>query len=93
MSVDTWIRLGWITVDTWIKTSHIRAKLREASQIRLSTSSVLKEKEQKLITKNMFSLDPFRVGPAREICSGKEIDSIIVNGILNAGDLGNSRYR
>ena len=37
-----------------------------------------------------YALDPFGVGPSREIYPGNEFDPLIVNGILNAGDLGNS---
>ena len=38
-------------------------------------------------------MDPFGVGPSREIYAGNEFDPLIVNMILNACDLGNSRCK
>ena len=92
--------------NTWIKTTHIHAKLQLAlrEKINISTSSV--HKEQTPSGKKMhvahvnalkdkltsYQIDPFADGPARHLTTGSEIDKKVIAGLLNAPLLGNDKY-
>ena len=91
---------------TWIKTTHIHAKLQLAlrEKINISTSSV--HKEQTPSGKKMhvahvnalkykltsYQIDPFADGPARHLTTGSEIEKKVIAGLLNAPLLGNDKY-
>ena len=80
-------------VNTWINTSHIHAKTREIfnAKTKLATTSLHKENtpSAKLLHREHvqsstnklyeYNYDPFSVGPAKQICTGKEISSDIIN--------------
>ena len=94
-------------VNRWIKTTHCHAKIRKAvkKQFRIFTSSVHKEltpKNRRLHHDHVVALktklreyraEPFKPGPARNIVTGKEIDTSIVNGLLNAADKGDAQLK
>ena len=94
-------------VNTWIKTSHIHAKLQSAlrDQINMSTSSVHKEittSAKKMHIQHVeqlkqklrgYSLDPFSQGNARHMTTGKELDPKMIDVLLNAPKLGNEKYK
>lgn len=84
-------------MDTFIKTSHIMAKLRSLLKERLDvlTASTHKEinisarkRHEKMVASLLFQLvkyfDPFLVGPAQHMKSGKEIDHDVVRGLLSS---------
>ena len=95
------------TVNTWVKTAHIHAKLRTAlkQKIDLTTSTVHKEVTEggkklhmnhmnKLIKKlHDYKIDPFGDGPARHITTGREIDCQIVNDMLQAPEIGKEKCK
>ena len=89
-------------VNTWIKTSHIHAKVRTElkNKIHLKTSSV--HKESTTSGKNVFlnhvqslkaklleyEMDPFQNRHARDLMTGKELDNDIIQGLLDAPQTG-----
>ena len=93
-------------VNTWIKTTHIHAKLRKKfnDTIRLTTGSHHKETTQSEMkrhsqhVKNLkdqlkkYNNDPFGDGPAKQLTTGKIIDAKIIQGLLDAEKIGNSKY-
>ena len=93
-------------VNTWIKTTHIHAKLRKKfnDTIRLTTDSHHKETTQSEMkrhsqhVKNLkdqlkkYNTDPFDDSPAKQLTTGKIIDAKIIQGLLDAEKIGNSRY-
>ena len=92
--------------NTWVKTAHIHAKLRVAfrDKLRFKTSSVHKELTESGMKRHNSNVDnlklklhsyqanPFEEGHARAITTGAEIDSKVVNGLIEAADIGNKRY-
>ena len=92
--------------NTWVKTTHIHAKLRVAfrEKLHLKTSSVHKEltdSGKKRHKRNVDSLklklhsyqvNPFEEGHARTMTTGAEIDCNVVKGLIDATDRGNHRY-
>ena len=92
--------------NTWIKTTHIHAKLQLAfrEKINLSTSSV--HKDQTPSGKKMhvahfnalkdkltsYQIDQFADRPARHLRTGSEIVKKVIAGLLNAPLLGNDKY-
>ena len=91
---------------TWVKTAHIHAKLRVAlrDKLRFKTPSVhkkLTESGKKRHNSNFNHLKlklhsyqayPFEEGHARPITVGAEMYSNVVNGLIEAADIGNMRY-
>ena len=91
------------TVNTWVKTSHINARLQTKlrERINLQTSAVYKESisagkllhdkhVEKLKQKlGDYNIDPFGKGPARHLTTGKELDHRVVKDLLDAPVLGN----
>jgi len=94
-------------VNRWIKTVHCHATLRKAMKrhFRLATSSLHKEMTPKnkklhkshvqaLIQKLLdYNVDPFKLGPVINIATGKEIDAVIVDGLLEAENMGNVKFK
>lgn len=93
-------------MDTFIKTSHIMAKLRSLLKERLDvlTASTHKEinisarkQHEKMVASLLLQLvkyfDPFLVGPARHMKSGKEIDHDVVKGLLSSSKAGEKQYK
>ena len=94
------------TVNTWIKTTHIHAKLRKKfnDTIRLTTDSHHKETTQSEMKRhsrhvknlkdqlNKYNTDPFGDGPAKQLTTGKIIDAKRIQGLLDAEKIGNSKY-
>ena len=88
-------------IDTFIKTSHLMAKIRRKMKEKLNvlTTSVHKELTpgarkhhdavvSKLASKVMSYFDPFIDGPALHFETGQDIDSSIINGLLTSDSLG-----
>lgn len=94
-------------VNTWIKTAHIHAKVRQTfcQKIKLSTSSVHKETTKCEMTRHKkhvqalkdqlkkYEVDPFSNDEAKDLTTGKEIDKKIINGLLNAENIGKAKYK
>ena len=92
-------------VNTWIKTTHNHAKLRKKfnDTIRLTTDNHHKETTQSEMKRNSqhvktlkdqlkkYNTDPFGDGPAKQLTRGKLIDAKIIQGLLDAENLGNSK--
>ena len=99
-------RSGFSTNVTWMKTTHIHAKLRKKfnDTIRLTTYSHHKETTQSEMkrysqhVKNLkdqlkkYNADPFGDGPAKQLTTGKIIDAKTIQGLLDAEKIGNSKY-
>ena len=93
-------------VNTWMKTTHIHAKLRKKfnDTIRLTTDSYHKEATQSEMKRHsqhvknlkdqfkMYNTDPFGDGPAKQLTAGKVIDAKIIQSLLDAEKIGNSKY-
>ncbi len=94
-------------VNTWIKTSHIHAKIQNAlrEKINMTTSSLHKELTPaakrlhrghvKSLKEKLqgYQIDPFADVPARHITTGNEINARIIKGLLAAPELGNKKYK
>ena len=94
------------TTDTFIKTSHIMAKLRASLKERLDilTSSTHKEtnigarrQHDNMVRGLVIQLDnyfnPFLIGSAHHMKTGVEIDHSIVNGILSSTKSGEKQFK
>ena len=93
-------------VNTWIKTTHIHAKSRKkfSDTIRLTTDSHHKETTQSEMkrhsqhVKNLkdqlkrYNNDLFGDGPVKQLTTGKITDAKIMQGLLDAEKIGNSKY-
>ena len=94
------------TMDTFIKTSHIMAKVRATLKERLDvlTSSSHKETTigarrqhehtvQNLIIQLDRYFDPFLIGAARHLKTGIEIEETIVKGLLSSTEAGEKEFQ
>jgi hypothetical protein len=95
------------TVNTWVKTSHIHARVRTEfkKNINLCTSAVHKESTasaKELHVRHVsklkqkledYQIDPFGSGAARHITNGKELDHQVVTDMLRAPDIGSEKYK
>jgi hypothetical protein len=95
------------TVNTWVKTSHIHARVRTEfkKNINLCTSAVHKESTasaKELHVRHVsklkqkledYQIDPFGSGAARHITTGKELDHQVVTDMLRAPDIGSEKYK
>ena len=93
-------------VNTWIKTTHIHAKLRKKfnDTIRLTTDSHHKETTQSEMkrhsqhVKNLndqlkkYNTNPFGDGPVKQLTTGRIMDAKIIQGLLDAEKISNSKY-
>ena len=93
-------------VNTWIKTTHIHAKVRKKfnDTVRLTTDSHHKETKQGEMKRHSqhvkklkdllkkYNTDPFGDGPAKQLTAGKISDAKIIQGLLDAEKIGNSKY-
>ena len=94
------------SVNKWIITSHIHSKLRQVQRekLRLNTSSKHKEttlNNKKLHQKHVeslksklkdYNIDPFGNSPTIHMSSGEEIEKSIIDGLLNASEIGDEKY-
>jgi hypothetical protein len=95
------------TVNTWVKTSHIHARVRTEfkKNINLCTSAVHKESTasaKELHVRHVsklkqkledYQIDPFGSGAALHITNGKELDHQVVTDMLRAPDIGSEKYK
>ena len=93
-------------VNTLIKTTHIHAKLPKKfiDTIRLTTDSHHKETTQNEMKRHSqhvkklkdqlkkYNTDPFGDAPAKQLTTGKIIDPKIIQCLLDAEKIGNSKY-
>ena len=93
-------------INNFIKNAHLHAEVKAVfrKKLNIKTSSVHKElttgakltfeSHVKSLKNELetYSVDPFLHGPARHWISGVEIDSRLIEGILNAKEVGNGQF-
>ena len=91
----------------WIKTGHLHSKLRKIvkDKFRLVTSSSHKEMTPKNKIRHHdhvqnlksqlddYNADPFASGAARNVVTGKEINPVVIDGLLGAAEKGDKKYK
>ena len=94
------------TTDTFVKTSHIMAKIRATLKERLNIITSSAHKETTIVARihheNMVHnlvlhldkyFDPFLNGPAHHMKTGVEIDCDVVRGLMSSAEAGEQKYK
>ena len=92
--------------DTFVKTSHIMAKLRATLKERLNiltpsfhkeTTTGARKQHENMVHDLALQLDryfdPFLNGPARHMKTGVEIDCNVVRGLMSSAEAGEQKYK
>ena len=92
--------------DTFVKTSHIMAKLRATLKERLNiltpsfhkeTTTGARKQHENMVHDLALQLDryfdPFLNGPARHMKTGIEIDCNVVRGLMSSAEAGEQKYK